>query len=63
MDNEIITLIYNECVDILLLMAKVTGLTYKEVNVLIFCVLQPLSFIISVYIILKQHFKLKKQRV
>jgi hypothetical protein len=34
--------IFDKCVDILIFLGNITGLTYKEINVLIFCIIWPL---------------------
>ena len=59
MDNPIITLIFNICVQLLTIIGNLLGLTYREINILIFCVLEPIAFIIMLIIIVKQHQNLK----
>ena len=41
-----IDLIFNYCVVFLLWSASILGLTYKQINVLIFCILWPILTII-----------------
>lgn len=38
--------IFDLCVKLLVKIAEVTGTTYKTVNVIIFCVLGPLAFVL-----------------
>ena len=52
--------IFDLCVDILLYLAKITGLTYNEVNVWIFVILGPIFIIILIAIVIKQFFTIKK---
>jgi len=46
--------IFNICVDILVYIANITGLTYEEVNVIIFCFLWP---VLTVYLFYKAFIK------
>lgn len=43
-----IDLIFNFCVELLIEMGKVLGMTYNEINVWLFVVLYPSVFIVSV---------------
>ena len=52
--------IFDLCVDILLYLAKITGLTYNEVNVWIFVIIWPIFTIILIAIVIKQFFTIKK---
>lgn len=47
--------IFDKCVDLLLWLGPVFNLTYKEINVLIFVIIEPAIFMIMFYIILKQY--------
>lgn len=40
--NSLADRVFQWCVDLLVWMAGVTGTTYKEINVIIFCVIWPL---------------------
>ncbi len=56
--------IFNLCVDFLVWLARLTGMTYNEINVVIFVIIWPLFSIIMFIIIIIQHkkiIKLKKQ--
>jgi hypothetical protein len=46
--------IFDLCVKILLVLAKLTGFTYKEINVIIFCIIWPIITIILFLIIILQ---------
>ena len=47
--------IFDKCVELLLWLGPVFNLTYKEINVLIFVIIEPTIFMIMLYIILKQY--------
>ena len=52
--------IFDLCVEFLLYLAKITGLTYNEINVWIFVILGPIFIIILIAIVIKQFFTIKK---
>ncbi len=52
--------IFDYCVSLLIEIGKLTHLTYKEVNVLIFCIIWPLFTLLLLLIIIKQANKIKK---
>jgi hypothetical protein len=41
--------IFDKCVQLLLWLAGITGMTYKEINVVIFCIIEPIIFIYLIY--------------
>lgn len=53
---------FDECVTLLIYLAKLTHTTYKEINVIIFCIIEPIIFFVMLYVIIQQHKKLKKFR-
>ncbi len=59
--------IFNEvfywCVALLKDWAKRLGMTYEEVNVWIFCIIEPVVFIIVLIIIFRQHRKIRALKV
>jgi len=57
--------LFNKCVDILLYLTDVTGLSYQEVNVWVFVIIEPAIFIIMLFYILYINNKLyrKSQQV
>lgn len=46
--------IFDACVDLLLFIANITGLSYEEVNVIIFCIIWPL---LTIYLFYKAFIK------
>jgi len=48
--------IFDKCVDILIFLGSITGLTYKEINVLIFCIIWPL---LTIFLFWKAFFSKK----
>lgn len=55
-----IDLIFNICVTMLYDLAEATGLTYKQINVLIFCILWPVFTIFLVILTGRQRRIIKK---
>jgi len=53
------TEIFNGCVDLLNYLAKEFGLTYVQINVIIFCIIEPIVFIWMIIIIIKQKKQIK----
>lgn len=53
-------IIFDICVAILMQLAAMTGFSYREINVIIFCIMGPLLFVVMAYIIFYQWRKLKK---
>jgi hypothetical protein len=45
--------IFNLCVKLLEDLARIFGITYEEINVLIFCIIGPVIFIIQILLIIK----------
>ena len=39
--NEVIKLIFDQCVGFMHILAAITGLSYKEINAIIFLIIQP----------------------
>lgn len=52
--------VFRLCVVLLNYMADLFGITYVQVNVIIFCLLMPLVFFIMLYIIIRQRAVIKK---
>lgn len=44
--------IFQWCVDVLNILAMLTGTTYREINVIIFCIVEPLIGVALVWYIL-----------
>ena len=53
-------IIFGWCVDLLIKWAELLGLTYNEINVWIFVIIEPLIFLIMLFMILKQRMKIRK---
>lgn len=51
---------FYQCVRFLEVWADRLNMTYEELNVWIFCIIEPVIFLILVYIILKQRKKIKQ---
>lgn len=51
--------VFNLCVQLLILLGNITGIGYVAINVIIFCIVEPIVFLIMAYIIYKQWKKLK----
>lgn len=63
--SEMTTKIYIYCTDFVITIANLSGLSYYEVNALIFCILYPILLIVLVvvYIVLKRKLvKLRKRQ-
>jgi len=56
----LVTIAYDICVEILIEIARFTGFTYKEVNVILFCIILPLVFVVMGMIILYQWYRIYK---
>ena len=54
--------IFDDCVNLLIYLAKLTHTTYIEINVIIFCIIEPIIFFVMLYVIIKQRKQLKKFR-
>jgi len=54
--------IFDLCVDFLNWLADLLGMTYKEINIWIFVILEPIVFIILLWIIFRQRKIIKKLR-
>ena len=54
--------IFQWCVDLLLWLAAMTGTTYKEINVIIFCVIWPLLTLGLVALCLVQWAQIRRLR-
>ena len=52
--------LFDLCVQFLLWLGRMTGTTYVEINIIIFCILEPIIFLVMAYIIYKQWRKIKE---
>lgn len=58
--EQLVTFIFQACVTLLYWLADLTGLGYKGINVLIFCVIWPIFTIWLIRLVLKQRKELKQ---
>jgi hypothetical protein len=56
----IVNITYDICVEILIEIAHLTGFTYREVNVIIFCIIMPAVYVLMGMIILYQWYRIYK---
>ncbi len=54
--------IFNYCVELLYYLGDIVGLTYKEINVWIFVIIEPIIFIIMLVWIIRLRKKIKLLR-
>jgi hypothetical protein len=52
--------LFDQCVNILYLIGDTCNISYKEANIWIFVIIEPILFIAMLYIIIKQRRKIKK---
>ena len=55
-----IDVIFDWCVELLVKLAELLGITYNDVNVWIFVIIEPLIFLLMLFIIIKQLIKIKR---
>jgi len=48
------------CVKLLEYYAQLFNMTYEELNIWIFCIIEPIVFLLMLFIIIKQFVKIKK---
>lgn len=53
--------LFNWCVEFLVWLADVIGMTYEEVNIWIFVIIEPLVFVFMLWVIIWQRRKMKIQ--
>jgi hypothetical protein len=51
--------LFDQCVNILYLIGETCNISYKEANVWIFVIIEPILFLAMLYIIIKQRRKIK----
>ncbi len=55
--------IFQLCVDLLVWLAHLLGMTYEEVNVWIFCVIWPLFTLLLIAVVVWQYLIIRKLRI
>jgi len=58
--KEFANVVFYKCELTLEQLANSFNITYKEINVWIFCIIEPIIFLCMCYIIINQYLKLKK---
>lgn len=51
---------FKVCVELLEDYAKIFNMTYEEINIWIFCIIEPIVFIVMLLVIIVQYRKLKR---
>ena len=62
--NDIINFIFHSSVDALILLARLLGMTYQEINVWLFCVAWPLLTLLlmyAVFLLVRQNRELRRE--
>jgi hypothetical protein len=59
MSRELTDLIYDLSVDGLFYLSHITGFTYREINVIVFCIAEPLLYVALLIMILRLRRKVK----
>ena len=54
--------LFNWCVDFLVWLADMVGMTYEEVNIWIFVIIEPLVFLVMLWILIRQYRKIRQLR-
>ncbi len=60
--NTLIDAIFDLCVQILLGLANLFGVSYNTINVVIFCVVWPILTIVLIVIVVRQRMVIRKYR-
>lgn len=60
--SETMDWLFNQCVYILNVAAHYTGMTYNEINIWIFVIIEPVVFVCMCYYILRLRQKIKQQK-
>lgn len=60
--EDLVLRIYVYCTDFIINLANLTGSSYYEINLFVFCILYPLLFIVSILLYLYQRMRHGKLR-
>lgn len=52
--------LFKWCVDFLIWLADVVGMTYEEVNIWIFVIIEPIVFLLMLWMIIRQRRKIRQ---
>ena len=58
--NAIIDFLFDLCVDILLWLADLFGVSYNTVNIWIFCVIWPILTVVLIAVVIRQHLRIRR---
>ena len=61
--NNFINGLFAWCVKILVEGGHTLGISYEEINIWIFCIIEPIVFILMLYIIIKQRGKIRNLKI
>jgi hypothetical protein len=57
--NAIIDFLFDLCVDILLWLADLFGVSYNTINIWIFCVIWPIITVVLIAVVIRQHLRIR----
>lgn len=55
--------VFDLCVKALEILAKRVGMSYEEVNIWIFCIIEPVVFVVMLFIIIRMYYKIKLLKI
>lgn len=58
--DEFVTWLFNWCVQFLLDLGNLLGISYVEINIWVFCIIQPIVFLVMLAVIIWQCRKIKR---
>ena len=61
-ENALVDTLFQACVDLLNRGGAMTGLTYREINIVVFCVLWPLLTLALVWTVIRQRRTIRELR-
>ena len=61
--NATIDFLFDLCVDILLWLADLFGVSYNTINIWIFCVIWPIITVVLIVIVIRQHWCIRRLKL
>ena len=58
--NPIIDACFDLCVDVLLWLADLFGISYNTINIWVFCIIWPILTVTLMILVVKQHFQIRR---
>ena len=55
--------VFDLCVLVLVKMAEIFNMTYKEINVWVFVIIWPIFTLVLIFIIIRQYIQIKKMKL